>query len=167
MLCTFVLYFFYRIFVFFSSLVFFFTVFSCSRNNFVGFTSAAKTIRHLLCCAVGQVWAFCLAAFQALMWASEEKKKRGKKNKKGDEGKKATNARARNESNAFSNSVFSQLCCFGFLVDTRLLTSAALLLCQQYRRFIFPLWPAGIVVGVGCPDTSHWGMTSQKNKKKT
>jgi len=80
--------------------------------------------------------------------------------------KKATNARARNESNAFSNSVLSQLCCFGFLVDTWLLTSAALLLCQQYRRFIFPLWPAGIVVGVGCPDTSHWGMTSQKIQKK-
>jgi len=57
----------------------------------------------------------------------------------------------------------SQLWLFG---DTRLLTSAALLPYQQYRRFIFPLWPAGIVVGVGCPDTNHWGMTGQKTSKK-
>jgi len=40
------------------------------------------------------------------MWASEKEKKN-----KGDGEKKTTNARARNESNAFSNSVLS----FGFL----------------------------------------------------
>lgn len=87
-------------------------VFPCSRNNFVGFTSAAKTIRHLLC-GSGQVWAFCLAAFGALMWASEKKlyiwERWGVTQKWG-------NARARNESNAFSNSVLSRIVVIHFVL---------------------------------------------------